>query len=86
MIFEALRSRARSAEAAALDTIAAAARSVAAGGNANIDSVEKTLAVVGKQPADFEAAVALARRRAEWLAAVDKLQAAKSKATKTETT
>jgi uncharacterized coiled-coil DUF342 family protein len=86
MIFEALRSRARSAEATALETIAAAARAVAAGGNANIDSVEKALAVVGKQPADFEAAVALARRRAEWLALVDKLQAAKSKATKTETT
>ena len=84
MIFDVLRSRARSAEATALDTIAAAARAVAAGGNANIDAVEKALATIGKQPADFEAAVALARRRAEWLAAVDKLQAAKSKAAKTE--
>ena len=36
MIFEALRSRARSAEATALDTIAAAARTVAAGGTANV--------------------------------------------------
>jgi len=84
MIFDQLRSRARSAEATALDTIAAAARAVAAGGNANIDSVEKALAVVGKQPADFEAAVALARRRAEWLIAADKITSAKSKATKTE--
>jgi hypothetical protein len=84
MIFDVLRSRARSAEATALDTIAAAARTVAAGGTANVDAVEKALATIGKQPADFEAAVALARRRAEWLAAVDKLQAAKSKATKTE--
>ena len=36
MIFEALRSRARSAEATALDTIAAAARTVAAGWTANV--------------------------------------------------
>jgi hypothetical protein len=84
MIFDALRSRARSAEATALDTIAAAARAVAAGGNANIDAVEKALATIGKQPADFEAAVALARRRAEWLIAADKVTSAKSKATKTE--
>ncbi len=85
MVFDQLRSRARSAEATALDTIAAAARAVAAGGNANIDAVEKALATIGKQPADFEAAVALARRRAEWLALVDKLPSAKGKATKTET-
>jgi hypothetical protein len=84
MIFDQLRSRARSAEATALDTIAAAARAVAAGGNANIDAVEKALATIGKQPADFEAAVALARRRAEWLIAADKVTSAKSKATKTE--
>jgi hypothetical protein len=84
MIFDQLRSRARSAEATALDTIAAAARAVAAGGNANIDAVEKALATIGKQPADFEAAVALARRRAEWLIAADKVTSAKSKVTKTE--
>jgi len=84
IIFDQLRSRARSAEATALDTIAAAARAVAAGGNANIDSVEKALAVVGKQPADFEAAVSLARQRAEWLALVDKLPSAKSQLGKTE--
>jgi hypothetical protein len=84
MIFDQLRSRARSAEATALDTIAAAARAVAAGGNANIDAVEKALAAIGKQPADFEAAVALARRRAEWLIASDKVTSAKSKVTKTE--
>lgn len=42
------------------------------------------LATISKSSADFEAAVALDRQRAEWLAAVDKLQAAKSKATKTE--
>ena len=36
MIFDVLRSRARSAEATALDTIAAAARTVAAGWTANM--------------------------------------------------
>ena len=36
MIFDVLSSRARSAEATALDTIAAAARTVAAGGTANV--------------------------------------------------
>ena len=41
MIFEMLQTRARSAEATALDTIAAAARAVAAGGTADIDAVEK---------------------------------------------
>ena len=84
MILDLLRSRARSVEATALDTIATAARAVAAGGNANIDAVEKALSIVGKTPADFEAAVALARRRAEWLALVDKLPSAKSKASKSE--
>lgn len=84
MIFDVLRSRAQSAEATALDTIAAAARAVAAGGTADVNAVEAALAVVGKKPDDFEAAVALARRRAEWLIAADKITAAKSKVTKTE--
>jgi hypothetical protein len=60
MIFDVLRSRAQSAEATALDTIAAAARAVAAGGTADVNAVEAALAVVGKKPDDFEAAVALA--------------------------
>ena len=84
MITDLLRSRARSTEATALDTIAAAARGVAGGGTGNIDSVEAALATIGKQPADFEAAVALARRRAEWLALVDKLPSAKSNLGKVE--
>ena len=84
MITDVLRSRARSAEATALDTIAAAARAVASGGNGNVDAVEAALATIGKEPADFEAAVALARRRAEWLALVDKLPSAKSNLGKVE--
>ena len=84
MITDVLRSRARSAEATALDTIAAAARAVASGGNGNVDAVEAALASIGKEPADFEAAVALARRRAEWLALVDKLPSAKSNLGKVE--
>ena len=60
MIFDVLRSRARSAEATALDTFAAAARAVAAGGTADVNAVKATLAVVGKKPDDFQAAVALA--------------------------
>lgn len=84
MIFDVLRTRARSAEATALDTIAAAARAVAAGGTADVTAVEAALAVIGKKPDDFEAAVALARRRAEWLIAADKVTSAKAKVTKTE--
>ena len=84
MITDVLRSRARSTEATALDTIAAAARAVASGGNGNVDAVEAALASIGKEPADFEAAVALARRRAEWLALVDKLPSAKSNLGKVE--
>ena len=85
MIFDVLRTRARSAEATALDTIAAAARAVAAGGTADVNAVEAALAVIGKKPDDFEAAVALARRRAEWLIAADKVTAATSKVKKSET-
>ena len=85
MITDVLRSRARSAEATALDTIAAAARAVAGGGSGNVDAVEAALATIGKEPADFEAAVALARRRAEWLALVDKLPSVKSNLGKVET-
>ena len=85
MITDVLRSRARSTEATALDTIAAAARAVAGGGTGNVDAVEAALATIGKEPADFEAAVALARRRAEWLALVDKLPSAKSNLGKVET-
>ena len=85
MITDVLRSRARSAEATALDIIAAAARAVASGGTGNVDAVEAALATIGKEPADFEAAVALARRRAEWLALVDKLPSAKSNLGKVET-
>ena len=84
MITDVLRSRARSAEATALDIIAAAARAVASGGTGNVDAVEAALATIGKEPADFEAAVALARRRAEWLALVDKLPSAKSNLGKVE--
>ena len=84
MITDLLRSRARSAEATALDTIAAAARAVASGGTGNVDAVEAALATIGKQPADFDAAVALARRRAEWLALVDKLPSARSNLGKAE--
>ena len=85
MIFDVLRSRAQSAEATALDTIAAAARAVAAGGTADVNAVEAALAVVGKKPDDFEAAVALARRRAEWLIAADRVTSATSKIKKCET-
>ena len=85
MIFDVLRTRARSAEATALDTIAAAARAVAAGGTADVNAVEAALAVIGKKPDDFEAAVALARRRAEWLIAADRVTAATSKVKKSET-
>lgn len=84
MITDLLRSRARSTGATALDTIAAAARAVASGGTGNVDAVEAALATIGKEPADFEAAVALARRRAEWLALVDKLPSAKSNLGKAE--
>jgi hypothetical protein len=84
MITDLLRSRARSAEATALDTIAAAARAVASGGTGNVDAVEAALATIGRQPADFDAAVALARRRAEWLALVDKLPSARSNLGKAE--
>ena len=85
MIFDVLRTRARSAEATALDTIAAAARAVAAGGTADVNAVEAALAVIGKKPDDFEAAVALARRRAEWLIAADRVTSATSKIKKCET-
>lgn len=82
---EALRGREQKAMNEALEQIAVAARTVAAGGTTDVDTVSTALATLGKTSEDFEKAVALARRRAEWLIAADKVTSAKSKVTKTET-
>ncbi len=82
---QALRGREQKTEREALEQIAVAARTVAAGGTTDLETVSSALATLGKSSADFEAAVALARRRAEWLALVDKLPSAKSNLGKVET-
>ncbi len=82
---EALRGREQKAEREALEQIAVAARTVAAGGTTDLETVSTALATLGKSSTDFEAAVALARQRAEWLALVEKLPSVKSNLGKVET-
>ena len=82
---EALRGREQKAEREALEQIAVAARTVAAGGTTDLETVSTALATLGRSSPDFEAAVGLARQRAEWLALVDKLPSAKSQLGKVET-
>lgn len=84
MIIEAVRERERAAARNALDAVATAARAVAAGKAADPDAVAALLAAAGQTAADFEAAVALAKTRAEWLASVDRLPGARAKVTKAQ--
>lgn len=84
MILDAVRERERAAVQSALDAVATAARAVAAGKAADPDAIAALLAAADLTSNDFEAAVALAKTRAEWLASLDRIPGAKSKANKAQ--
>jgi hypothetical protein len=83
-ILDALRGRMKQREENALDTFAAAARAAARGEAYDVAAIERAIVELGKTPAEFEAAVAVARKRVAWLADVDKLSAATAKVNKLE--
>ena len=60
---EALRGREQQIQRQALEQIAVAARTVAAGGTTDIEVVGEALTALGKTSKDFDAAIELARRR-----------------------
>ena len=81
---EALRGREQQIQRQALEQIAVAARTVAAGGTTDIEVVGEALTALGKTSKDFDAAIELARRRAEWQKSFEKLPSERSKATRAE--
>lgn len=83
-LLDVLRGRMKERELQAVDVIAEAARAAASGETYDIGAIEKALTLTGQTMDDFEAAVEIARKRAAWLIAFDKLNAATSKVSKLE--
>lgn len=83
-LLDTLRSRSRQRELNAIDVLAEAARAAAAGKSYDVAAIEKALADTGETPAEFEAAVDLARKRLAWLADFEKFSAASAAVAKLE--